>query len=159
MYAFWLSHGRPTDKENLVKMNKKYHTFLGTLPLRNSKDPDPYKSWLRIRIIVKNGIRIKTVWIRNTGWMSLAASLPYITNIYCTSCLFCWSPTVWLHRLTRESNTVQPCLDSGFAIFCALTRVTLWIFCSLRHFEIGAFRAGFCNPHGSYLMALMVFSV
>jgi hypothetical protein len=42
MYAFWLGHGRPTDKENLVKMNKKYHTFLGTLPLRNSKDPDPY---------------------------------------------------------------------------------------------------------------------
>ncbi len=42
MYACWLGHGGPTDKENKVKMNKKYR--LGTLHLRNSEDPDPYQN-------------------------------------------------------------------------------------------------------------------
>jgi hypothetical protein len=31
----------PTDKENQVKMYKKYH--LGTLPVWNGEDPDPYQ--------------------------------------------------------------------------------------------------------------------
>jgi hypothetical protein len=34
----------PTDKENQGKMYKKYRTVLGTLPLRNGKDPDPYQT-------------------------------------------------------------------------------------------------------------------
>jgi hypothetical protein len=40
MYAFWLGHGGPTEKENQVKMYKK--SYFGTLPLSNSKEPDPY---------------------------------------------------------------------------------------------------------------------
>ncbi len=41
-YAFWLGHVGPTDKENKGKMYKS--TMLGTLPLLNRKDPDPYQS-------------------------------------------------------------------------------------------------------------------
>ncbi len=61
----------PTDKENQLKVCKKYRTVLGTLPLWNGKDPDPYpyqtvgsgiriklKSRIRIRIKVKSRIRI-----------------------------------------------------------------------------------------------------
>jgi hypothetical protein len=38
MCAYWLGHGGPKNKENQVKMNLS--TVLGTLPLRNGKDPD-----------------------------------------------------------------------------------------------------------------------
>ncbi len=33
----------PTDKENEVKIYKKNVTVLGTLPLWNGKDPEPYQ--------------------------------------------------------------------------------------------------------------------
>jgi hypothetical protein len=47
-YAFWLGPGGPTDKETQVKMFKKCCTVLGTLPLWNSKDRDPYQTvWSR----------------------------------------------------------------------------------------------------------------
>ncbi len=73
----------PTDKENQVKMYKKYH-FRYITPLKQwirfrieqsdpdpyqieNHDPDPYQSKIRIRI--------KRVWVRNTGhsnrWKSL----------------------------------------------------------------------------------------
>jgi hypothetical protein len=38
-YAFWLGPVGPTDKENQVRMCKKY--CFGTLPFLNDKDPDP----------------------------------------------------------------------------------------------------------------------
>jgi hypothetical protein len=40
-YACWLGPDGPTDKKNHDNINKK--TVLGTLPLQNSKNPDPYQ--------------------------------------------------------------------------------------------------------------------
>ncbi len=60
-YAFLLGPVEPTDKENQVKVYKKYRTVLGTLPLWLGKDPDPYQ----IKSIIR--IRIWRAWNHNTG--------------------------------------------------------------------------------------------
>jgi hypothetical protein len=41
MYAFWMGPVGHADKENQVKMYKKYCFRYGTLPLLNGKDLDP----------------------------------------------------------------------------------------------------------------------
>jgi hypothetical protein len=74
-YACWLGPSGPTDKENQVKMNKKYRFRY----ICQSADPDSLSnSWIwihirlksrtRIRIKLKSMIRIhvKMTWIRNT---------------------------------------------------------------------------------------------
>jgi hypothetical protein len=59
-YAFLVGSCWTCDRENQVKMYKKVVTVLGTLPLWNGKDPDPYKKALirntrvfRIRIRIE----------------------------------------------------------------------------------------------------------
>jgi hypothetical protein len=54
---------RPTDKENQVKMYKKYRYRLGSLP------PYQIENMIRIRIKVKSRIRIRItrVWIAILG--------------------------------------------------------------------------------------------
>jgi hypothetical protein len=69
-YAFWLGPVGPSDKENQVKMNKKY--CLGTLPLWNGRDPDRIKQSdaYPYQMEKQDPDPYKNVWIRNTGWLT-----------------------------------------------------------------------------------------
>ncbi len=75
-YAFWLGPVGPTDKENLVKRTKS--TVLGNYLFETVR--------IRIRIKLTSRIwiriRIKRVWIRNTGDDANTTQHIFTQNIY-----------------------------------------------------------------------------
>jgi hypothetical protein len=76
MYACCLDPGRPTYKENQVKMYKKYRfKYITSMKQKGSGSGSKWTCQIRIRIKVKSRIRIhiKMVWIHNTVCKAVAA--------------------------------------------------------------------------------------